>query len=316
MNKKGKKKALIGNGTLIGAAVAALLVIFLLNPNWLPFSEKTTSKIAELEKANFLIERSGQITLAHWLTLLLAICVIWLLYTIGKLILGLIGRRNVRARTITTMFTGGLKYLAVIAGVVWGLRILGVDTTAILAGIGIIGLILGFGAQSLIEDVITGLFIIFEGKYSIGDIIVLDDFRGIVRDIGVRTTTIEDAGYNLKVVNNSDIRNFQNRSRNTSLAVCLCSVAYETDLRALEKMLSENLPDMYLARKDLYLGAPRYLGVHELGDSGVVLKFVADVKEEDIFAAQRALNRDIRVLFADKGVEIPFPQVVVHDGDK
>ena len=310
MNKKGKKKALIGNGTLIGAAVAALLVIFLLNPNWLPFSEKTTSKIAELEKANFLIERSGQITLAHWLTLLLAVCVIWLLYTIGKLILGLIGRRNVRARTITTMFTGGLKYLAVIAGVVWGLRILGVDTTAILAGIGIIGLILGFGAQSLIEDVITGLFIIFEGKYSIGDIIVLDDFRGIVRDIGVRTTTIEDAGYNLKVVNNSDIRNFQNRSRNTSLAVCLCSVAYETDLRALEKMLSENLPDMYLARKDLYLG------VHELGDSGVVLKFVADVKEEDIFAAQRALNRDIRVLFADKGVEIPFPQVVVHDGDK
>ena len=316
MNKKGKKRALIGNGTLIGAAVAALLVIFLLNPNWLPFSEKTTSKIAELEKANFLIERSGQITLAHWLTLLLAICVIWLLYTLGKLILGLIGRRNVRARTITTMFTGGLKYLAVIAGVVWGLRILGVDTTAILAGIGIIGLILGFGAQSLIEDVITGLFIIFEGKYSIGDIIVLDDFRGIVRDIGVRTTTIEDAGYNLKVVNNSDIRNFQNRSRNTSLAVCLCSVAYETDLRALEKMLSENLPDMYLARKDLYLGAPRYLGVHELGDSGVVLKFVADVKEEDIFAAERALNRDIRVLFADKGVEIPFPQVVVHDGDK
>ena len=316
MNKKGKKKAHIGRGTLIGAAVAALLIIFLLNPNWLPFSEKTTSKIAELEKANFLIERSGQITLAHWLTLLLAVCVIWLLYTIGKLILGLIGRRNVRARTITTMFTGGLKYLAVIAGVVWGLRILGVDTTAILAGIGIIGLILGFGAQSLIEDVITGLFIIFEGKYSIGDIIVLDDFRGIVRDIGVRTTTIEDAGYNLKVVNNSDIRNFQNRSRNTSLAVCLCSVAYETDLRALEKMLSENLPDMYLARKDLYLGAPRYLGVHELGDSGVVLKFVADVKEEDIFAAQRALNRDIRVLFADKGVEIPFPQVVVHDGDK
>ena len=316
MNKKGKKKALIGNGTLIGAAVAALLIIFLLNPNWLPFSEKTTSKIAELEKANFLIERSGQITLAHWLTLLLAICVIWLLYTIGKLVLGLIGRRNVRARTITTMFTGGLKYLAVIAGVVWGLRILGVDTTAILAGIGIIGLILGFGAQSLIEDVITGLFIIFEGKYSIGDIIVLDDFRGIVRDIGVRTTTIEDAGYNLKVVNNSDIRNFQNRSRNTSLAVCLCSVAYETDLRALEKMLSENLPDMYLARKDLYLGAPRYLGVQELGDSGVVLKFVADVKEEDIFAAQRALNRDIRVLFADKGVEIPFPQVVVHNGDK
>lgn len=312
MKKKGKKKLAIGRGTLIGAGVAALIIIFLLNPNWLPVSETTRSKIAELEKANFLIERSGQITLAHWLTLLLSVCVVWLLYTLGKLLLTAIGQKNVRARTITSMFVGGLKYLAVIAGVVWGLRILGVDTTAILAGIGIIGLVLGFGAQSLIEDVITGLFIIFEGKYSIGDIIVLDDFRGVVRDIGVRTTTIEDAGYNLKVVNNSDIRNFQNRSRNTSLAVVLCSVAYETDLRALEKMLNESLPEMYLARRDLYLGAPRYLGVDELADSGVVLKFVVDVKEEDIFAAQRALTRDIRVLFADKGVEIPFPQVDVH----
>ena len=315
MNKTGKNKARVGRGSLIGAGIAALLIIFLLNPNWLPFSEKTTSKIAELEKTHFLIERSGEITAAHWLTLLLAVCIVQLIFTIIKTILVAIGKKGVRARTITTMFVGALKYLAVIAAVVWGLRILGIDTTAILAGIGIIGLILGFGAQSLIEDVITGLFIIFEGKYSIGDIIVLDDFRGIVRDIGVRTTTIEDAGYNLKVVNNSDIRNFQNRSRNTSLAVCLCSVAYETDLRALEKMLSENLPDMYLARKDLYLGAPRYLGVHELGDSGVVLKFVADVKEDDIFPAQRALNRDIRVLFADKGIEIPFPQVVVHNGD-
>ena len=71
MNKKGKKRALIGNGTLIGAAVAALLILFLLNPNWLPFSDKTTSKIAELEKTHFLIERSGEITAAHWLTLLL-----------------------------------------------------------------------------------------------------------------------------------------------------------------------------------------------------------------------------------------------------
>ena len=144
---------------------------------------------------------------------------------------------------------------------------------------------------------------------------MLDDFRGIVRDIGVRTTTIEDAGYNLKVVNNSDIRNFQNRSRNSSLAICEVAVSYETDLRALDKLLQENLPAMYAPHKDLYLAAPRYLGVTELADSGVNLKFVVDVREEDIFVAQRALTKDIRILFADKGVDIPFPQVVVHQGD-
>ena len=310
------KLFLLKTKTLITALIAALLIFILAHPDWLPISETAKLHLGELEKNYFLIQRSGKLTFAHLITLLMAMCVVWLLYTIIKFVLLSVGKKGLRAQTVTELLISTVRYLAVILAVVWGLSILGVNTTAVLAGVGIVGLVLGFGAQSLIEDIITGAFIIFEGQYNIGDIIVLDDFRGIVRDIGVRTTTIEDAGYNLKVVNNSDIRNFQNRSRNTSLAVCLCSVAYETDLRALEKMLSENLPDMYLARKDLYLGAPRYLGVHELGDSGVVLKFVADVKEEDIFAAQRALNRDIRVLFADKGVEIPFPQVVVHDGDK
>lgn len=312
---KKKKKSVVGSGTIIAIVVSALLVLFLLNPRWLPVSAKTADKIAELEKAHFLIERSGQITLAHILTLLLAVCVLWLCYTIIKLILNAAGGKSSRARTITSLLVGAVKYLAVIIGVIWGLRILGVDATAVLAGVGIIGLILGFGAQSLIEDVITGLFIIFEGKYSIGDIIVLDDFRGVVRDIGVRTTTIEDAGYNLKVVNNSDIRNFQNRSRKNSLAVSEVSVAYDTDLRRLEKILADNLPNMLQMHQDLYLSAPRYLGVQELGDSGILLRFVADVKEENIFMAQRILNRDLRVLFAEKGIEIPFPQVVVHQGD-
>ena len=184
-----------------------------------------------------------------------------------------------------------------------------------LAGVGIVGLVVGFGAQSLIEDVITGLFIIFEGKYSVGDIIILDDFRGTVKEIGVRTTTIEDAGGNLKIVNNSDIRNFQNRSRNSSLAICEVSVSYDTDLRKLDKILAEAMAEMYEAHRDLYLAPPRYLGVTQLADSGVNIKVVADAKEENVFAAQRALTKDIRILFADKGVEIPFPQVVVHKGD-
>jgi small conductance mechanosensitive channel len=311
-----KKKNDSHIGKIIAVILTALAVVLLTHPTWLPISPKTAEKIQELEQNYFLIDKSAHVTVAHILTILLVIAILWLFSTIMRaILLSPAATKNARSRTVSSLVLQTIKYLVVIIGAIWILRILGVDATAVLAGVGIIGLILGFGAQSLIEDVITGLFIIFEGKYSIGDIIVLDDFRGIVRDIGVRTTTIEDAGYNLKVVNNSDIRNFQNRSRNTSLAVCLCSVAYETDLRALEKMLNESLPDMYLARKDLYLGAPRYLGVHELADSGVVLKFVADVKEENIFAAQRALNRDIRVLFADKGVEIPFPQVVVHQGD-
>ena len=300
---------------IIGIAISVVLIVLLSNPKWLPLSDKTTQTLSDLELTHFLIERSGPITFAHILTLVLMIAVVWLIYTIIRLILQLVGRRSDHAATVTTLIASALKYLAVLVAIVWGLAILGVNTTAVLAGVGIIGLILGFGAQSLIEDIITGLFVIFERQYEIGDIIILDDFRGTVKDIGVRTTTIEDAGKNLKVVNNSDIRNFQNRSRDTSVAACEVGVSYETDLRELERILNESLPEMLKEHPDLYLSAPKYLGVTALADSGVNIKLVVEAKEEDVFAAQRMLTRDVRILFADKGIEIPFPQVVVHQGD-
>ena len=165
------------------------------------------------------------------------------------------------------------------------------------------------------EDIITGNFIIFENQYSVGDIIVLDDVRGPVRSIGVRTTVIEDAGGNLKVVNNSDIRNFQNRSRNTSLAIIVCAVSYDSDLRKLEQLMLDKLPGTKNNHPDLYLSDIKYMGVDELADSGVNLKFNVKAKEEKFFQAKRALNRDVKLLLDDNGFEIPFPQVVVHNGD-
>ncbi len=301
--------------TLIFALIAVVLIVLLANPSWLPVSKVTADSIRELELEHMLIHRSGKITVAHIATLLLSLCIVWLGYTILKHIILALGKRNERSQTVSLLVAEVLKYLAVILAVIWGLSILGVNTAAVLAGVGILGLILGFGAQSLIEDVITGVFIIFEGQYNIGDIIVLDDFRGTVRSIGVRTTTIEDVGGNIKIVNNSDIRNLQNRSRHTSVALCDVAVTYETDLRALEAILAEELPRIYEENKNLFLSAPRYLGVDALADSGVNLRFAVDVKESDVFTARRKLNRDIRVMFMDRGVEIPFPQVVVHQAE-
>ena len=298
--------------SLIGIFIAVLLIILLVNPQWI-MPQKTAQAIRDLEHQYLLIQRSGRITFAHIVTLLVSVCIVWLIYTLLKSLLTLVSDRSERSKTVTSMLIGMLKYIAVIAAVVWGLSILGVNTTAVLAGVGILGLVLGFGAQSLIEDIITGIFIIFEGQYDIGDIIILDDFRGIVRNIGVRTTVIEDAGGNLKIVNNSDIRNLQNRSRILSLAVCDVDVSYDTNLDKLEKMLNEELPRLH--HRDLYVTAPYYKGVETLGSSGVTIRIVADVKEVNIFPAKRRLNQDVRMLLHNKGVEIPFPQVVVHNGD-
>lgn len=309
MKKKSNAK------TYIGIVIAAILVLLLANPKWLPISENLKNAVSEMETTHLLIKGDTHATIAQIITLVLALAIVWLIYQVLKLILNLIGKRGGRLQSVTSLISGLLKYVAVIAAIVWGLSILGINTTAVLAGVGIVGLILGFGAQSLIEDIITGAFIIFENQYSVGDIIILDDFRGIVRSIGVRTTVIEDAGGNLKVVNNSDIRNFQNRSRNNSVALVVVSVAYSTDLKKLEAMLDESLPALKQEHPELYLKTPRYLGVDNLGESGIDLKFAADVTEENIFNGQRMLARDLKILFDEKGVEIPFPQIVVHKAE-
>lgn len=309
------KKKTTGVKTYIGIVLAAILALVLSHPSWLPFSDKIRQSIAATEKSNLIFNNGLQATVAQLVTLALALCIVWLVYQLLRLILKLIGRRGSRTYTVTEMLSGMLKYVAVIVAIVWGLTILGVNAGAVLAGVGIVGLIIGFGAQSLIEDIITGTFIIFENQYSVGDIIVLDDVRGTVRSIGVRTTVIEDDGGNLKVVNNSDIRNFQNRSRNTSLAIIICAVSYDTDLRKLEQVMRENLPGTQSNHPDLYLTDITYMGVDELADSGVNLKFNVKAREEKFFQAKRALNRDVKLLLDDNGFEIPFPQVVVHKGD-
>ena len=235
---------------------------------------------------------------------------IWIGYGVLALLLKL--PKETRARTVCSLTRSILSYAAVLLSVYFGLRALGVDMTASLASVGVVTLIIGFGAQSLIEDVLTGIFLIAEGRYNVGDILVLDDFRGKVVDISVRTTTLEDAGGNHKIINNSEIRNFQNRSQKTSLAVSTVSVGYDADLRAVEAVIADALPAMFEENRAVFLDVPQYIGVEELGESGVVLKLIVSATEENVFAARRALNRSLKLLFDEKGIDIPYPQLTVH----
>jgi small conductance mechanosensitive channel len=313
MNDNTKEEKTVKNPKrVIGLIISLGLAVLFCHPGWLPLPQQIRDTMQKLLQDHFLLKGSAGITLAHVLTLIPAFLIVWAVCTVLSLLLDLIGRKNGRAATVTNLLQSIVRYFGVIIALFWGFSILGVNTAAVLASVGIIGLIIGFGAQSLIEDIITGFFIIFEGEYGVGDIIILDDFRGTVRSVGVRTTVIEDAGGNLKIVNNSDIRNLQNRSKNSSLAVCDISVAYGTDMTKLREMLTPELPKIFEKHRDLFISAPVYKGVERFEDSGIVLRFTAETRETDIFVARRALNEEILCLLQRKSVEIPFPQVVVH----
>ena len=141
----------------------------------------------------------------------------------------------------------------------------------------------------------------------------VNGFRGTVHDIGIRTTSIMDVGGNLKIINNSEMKNILNRSDNASVAVSDIDVPYETDLEAFEPKLPDLMRRIYEAHSDVLNSAPEYLGVQALGASGVTLRFIAEVPEDKIYSAARLLNRELLVGFKKLGVECPFPQVDVHN---
>ncbi len=309
MKKKSALKQIVT--ILILAALLALVV----NPSLLPFiSDEAASAIRAGLADTFGLFRGGEggFSLPVLFSCLAILLGVWALSALVRLLLEHTVKRS-RGRTVATLAVSVIKYASVIVVILWCLSRMGVNVAGIFAGLGILTLVIGFGAERLIEDIITGVFIIFEGQYNIGDIIVLDDFRGTVRKIGVRTTTIEDAGGNLKIINNSDIRNLQNRSQNPSIAVSDVGISYGARVEDVEKVLEAELPKMLERNAALFKDAPRYCGVQSLGASAVVLRVIVHCDEENVFSAQRALNRELKILFDDNGIEIPFTQVVVHD---
>ena len=229
-----------------------------------------------------------------------------------RFLLSLIKPKERKGLTLISLFSSLLHYVAALVILCWGLSILGVNVNAIVASVGIVALIVGFGAESLVADVVTGIFLLFENQYNVGDIVEVNGFRGTVKEIGIRTTSIMDVGGNVKIINNSEMKNILNRSDNISRAVSDIAIPYETDLEALEAKIPELMQAIYAQRADVMLAAPQYLGVQQLADSSVVLRFVVEVAEKDIYAGARILNRDLWLGFRKLGVECPFPQVDVH----
>lgn len=250
---------------------------------------------------------------AFTLVQLLVMCLFVLLISeLIKLLFGTLPAKSHRARTLNSLMISLTRYASAIVILCWGLSILGVDVSTILASVGLLALIVGFGAESLITDVITGIFMLFENQYNVGDIIEVNGFRGTVSNIGIRTTSVTDTSGNIKIVNNSDMSNILNRSNNSSRAVCDFAIPYSTDLEALEARLPEMLAGIHQRNSQTFLAEPQYLGVQELGDSAVVLRFVAEVPEAEIYAGTRMLNRELFLQMRKLGVECPFPQVDVH----
>ena len=219
--------------------------------------------------------------------------------------------RSNRSLTIVKLLGNFIRWVIAIVAVFVVLGAWGVDTATLLASAGILTLIVGLGAQSLVADIVAGIFMVFEGEFQIGDIVIVNGWRGTVQEIGIRTTKIVDASGNVNIVNNSEITTIVNQTKDVSLAKCVIGIEYSESLPRVEVLIRDNL----LTIKEhipAIIEGPYYKGVDALGASSVDLLLVATCKEEDIYQVQRDLNREMKLLFDANNVSIPFPQVVVN----
>lgn len=306
---------------LVITMAVLLLFLFVTNPSLIFFlPEEARASLGNVWQGLFgdVDTIIDSLTL-NWSSLFkLAAMVLLLLFltVLTRFILERIEPKSGRGRSIVSLVNSALNYFVLLVGIFWGMAIIGVGVSTIFASAGIVALVLSFGAESLIADVLTGLFLVFDNQFNIGDIIEVNGFRGTVERIGIRTTYVRDAGNNIKIINNSDIRNVLNRSDAASYAACTVSVSYAQPLEEAEKALSELLPKIREKYPTVFLDAPEYRGVENLGSSSVDLRIVALIGEENIYQAPRILNRELKIGFEKAGIEIPYPQIVVHPADK
>ena len=247
-------------------------------------------------------------------TIIQSIIYIFLVLAISKLLRTIFKSqisKSDRAKTVVQLFDGLVKYASAIFIIILVLKACGVDTGALIASVGVLTLIVGLGAQSLIADIIAGVFIIFENEFNTGETITIDDFRGKVIEIGIRSTKLLDAAGNIKIVNHSNIVNVVNLSRELSLAVVDCDFPYDIPIEHIENLLEKRFP--IIAEKiPAIVEGPYYKGVCEYKDSNVTIKIVAKCHEDDRFQVQRDLMREYRAILTEQGIDISYIQVVVN----
>ncbi len=223
-----------------------------------------------------------------------------------------------RENTLIQIFSTTSKIIIILVSSLMILSEFGIEIAPIIAAAGIVGLAFGFGGQYLIRDLISGLFIILENQYRIGDIVKFDTLGGSVEVITLRKTTLRDIDGTVHHVPHGEIKTVSNLSKDYARINLDIGVGYSTDLEQLIKII--NTTGDALANdpawKDLILKTPQFLRVNDFADSAIMVKILGETVPSRQFEITGELRKRLKIAFDKEGIEIPFPQVVVHQAAK
>lgn len=215
-----------------------------------------------------------------------------------------------RQHTLSKLLENVVAYVIYFMAIIAILSLFNIDVRGLIAGAGVLGLAVGFGAQNLVRDVITGFFIIFEDQFSVGDFVRIGAAEGTVEEIGLRTTKVKGVAGELFIFPNGNVTDVVNFSVHNSIAVVDVNVSYKADINYIESIMGEflgTLQDKY----EQIIKPPEFLGVQSLTPTEMVIRVVAETLPMQHFAVSRGIRRDLKEFLDENNVEVPLPQMVM-----
>ena len=219
-----------------------------------------------------------------------------------------------REDTLIRIFTVSLGILVWLLALLMIFQEMGVAIGPLLAAAGIAGLAFGFGGQYLIRDLISGLFIIMENQYRIGDVVCFDKTCGLVEDISMRMTTLRDLDGIVHHVPHGEIKRVSNLSKQFARVNLNIGIAYNSDLERVISVVNRVGEELANdpAWREFIIKPPQFLRVDDFGDSAIIIKILGETKPLKQWDVTGELRKRLKIAFDREGIEIPFPQRVVH----
>ena len=222
-------------------------------------------------------------------------------------------RSSQRTRTLGAVLRSIASIVIYGMAVMMSLGEFDVNLGPLIAGAGIVGVAVGFGAQSLVKDFLTGVFMLLEDQYGVGDIVNLGETIGVVEGVKLRTTQVRDINGTLWYIPNGEIRRVANLSQDWGRTVLDIEVAYDTDIAAATAVIKEVADGVW--REQLpnatIIEEPTIAGVQSFGESSIAIRLMAKTEPGEHFATARELRGRLKEAFDEAGIEIPFPQRTV-----
>ena len=220
-----------------------------------------------------------------------------------------------RQRTIARLLQSVISYVVYFSAIIGILSSLNIKVAGLLAGAGIVGLAIGFGAQSLVKDVITGFFIIFEDQFGVGDYIKINAAEGTVVEIGLRTTKINGATGEQFIIPNGAIGEVVNYSVNNSKIFIDLQMTTDADFGKAEAVINKYLETLPTLHKEL-ITTPVFLGVQNVKGTEVTIRISAETLPQQQYGVARTIRRDVTKLFEENNIPMAYPKMMFYGKDE